>query len=360
MKKAIHVLPGRAVVTGLVIVFLWASTADGAHPAPPFGPSVQFQGGEPALELGDLRGKAVLVIFFQSWCPKCNAWSGKVFNAITEFYANDPSVVLVAMKTDGGVEGGRQYLEERNVDLSKWVLASDASAAYYRSVIPPAPLYYYLLINAKGEMADVGQAGNYWTAPPELAGKYKIATQQYTKSMGEHKSFLNPDQTYHKDLARAVRWAELGQLGLACKMAKRVRSADVKAASEKLVADLNALADQWVQQAQAKACDGDNPDRYQAYLQLDRYVMTMTGMEASRKARSAISKLRRDPVIRNESAARRMYDTVMARIATLQGDQRAQMLKQGMTMVKQKYPNTYYSRLAEMQINPPVREKPAR
>lgn len=97
MKK--FTLSFTCIVAAILLCF--PSSGKAANPAPPFTRSLKWNTGSEAPSLDALEGKSVLVLFYQSWCPICNKWSGELFSQLTKQYGDDPKVVLVAIKTDG-------------------------------------------------------------------------------------------------------------------------------------------------------------------------------------------------------------------------------------------------------------------
>jgi len=61
-----HQRIGMALFTAVTFTLLNTIQVD-AKPVPEFGPSVQFDRGAKPARLGDFRGKAVLLVYFQSW-----------------------------------------------------------------------------------------------------------------------------------------------------------------------------------------------------------------------------------------------------------------------------------------------------
>lgn len=115
-----------------------------ARQAPPFGDSLTWDTGKEAPALERLRGKSVLIVFFQDWCGICNRWSGDMFRQVGEAYADDPTVALIAIKTDGGsLRDAQDYLKTRT-DLRHWMVAVDENATYYRQATGQNKLYKYL------------------------------------------------------------------------------------------------------------------------------------------------------------------------------------------------------------------------
>src|SRR5689334_14347454 len=73
------------------------ASAEAAPLAPEFWPTFSFDA-DSAVQLADLKGKMVVMVFFQSCCPICNGWAPDFYEQMTKTYGDDRSVALIAMK----------------------------------------------------------------------------------------------------------------------------------------------------------------------------------------------------------------------------------------------------------------------
>lgn len=97
---------------------------------PEFGSSVKFEAGQKKPVLANLKGKSVIIIFCQEWCPKCNKWTKKPLAEIAKLYGKDPRCQVIALRTDGNIGGLKNYLTKRKIDFSNWLLGTDAGGVY--------------------------------------------------------------------------------------------------------------------------------------------------------------------------------------------------------------------------------------
>ena len=71
--------------------------------------------------LKDLRGKVVIIVFFQLWCPGCNKFSGPLMEKWRQKYSNRQDLQLVGIHTvfEGHSQQTpkrlRQYVKEKNI-----------------------------------------------------------------------------------------------------------------------------------------------------------------------------------------------------------------------------------------------------
>ncbi len=71
--------------------------------------------------LSDMRGKVVIIDFFQLWCPGCNKFSGPLMKKWEGKYSNRKDIQLIAIHTvfEGHSQQTpkrlRQYVKEKNI-----------------------------------------------------------------------------------------------------------------------------------------------------------------------------------------------------------------------------------------------------
>ena len=75
----------------------------------------------PGLTLEGLRGKVVVIDFFQLWCPGCNKFSGPLMDKWNQKYSDRKDIQLVGIHTvfEGHSQQTpkrlRQYVKEKNI-----------------------------------------------------------------------------------------------------------------------------------------------------------------------------------------------------------------------------------------------------
>ncbi len=75
----------------------------------------------PGLTLAGLRGKVVIIDFFQLWCPGCNKFSGPLMDKWDNKYSGRKDIQLVGIHTvfEGHSQQTpnrlRQYVKEKNI-----------------------------------------------------------------------------------------------------------------------------------------------------------------------------------------------------------------------------------------------------
>lgn len=336
-----------AIFALLGILFL-AGSGLAATPMPEFGKSVQFDNSGPDISISKLKGKAVLVIFFQSWCPIANGWSPSLIKQVQEAHGNSRELVLIAIKTDGGgVAGAKEYLTSRNADMDKWFVGSDEKAAYYQTVRGKDDLWGYALVDGKGEIVRQGQAGMFWTDGPDK-DKCVLADKDLLKDCGKLETVLPNDKEYPADLGKVVRLAEMGALGKALALCAsggtRSKNATAKNA---LRQDLLAVAEKRLrgQMDILKDAGQDGGSRYTAYQELTGLVKELGALPTAKEATSLLTKAASDPVIQREKGAETAYLTTLYRMEKASARDRPRRIKE-LELVAKKYEGTKYGHLA--------------
>jgi len=336
-------------VAAVVLAGLLACGAAGAAMMPDFGGSVTFDKKEFDFRMSDLGGKMVVVVFFQSWCPICNKWSGDLFSQIEKKYASDRSVALVAIKTDGGgVSGAKAYLKGRT-DVGSWLVAADANATYYKQVNGKDELYGYAIVSPAGELAAKGKAGMFYQEGGKKA--FTLARDDLKAKHGAGaKAFLPAGKEYPKPLAAAVKAAEAGNFRaamLACM--KLGRLPEAKALRAEILDALEARVKAWA----ADLADTASKTRFTSYMSLRKVAAELRGTAPAKTASAAMRGAKKDKAIKRELEAEATYLGIMAAARNMRAKQRAQALPPALAQVGAKYAGTHYGGIAEAEARKP-------
>ncbi len=306
---------------GLAAALIALSAAALAAPMPEFGPSVQFDPAGPQPLLAKLRGKAVIMLFFQSGDKSSDSWSGKFIQEMEEAYADNPAVVLIALKTDsGGPAAAKGYFAAKKAKPDLWIVGSDADAKYATSITGD-PLWFYVLVGADGSIIERGKAGVSHTVtvgPDKKREKrFNLADPKLIKKCGAIATALPAGKRYDSSVAPLVRLTELGDAEKAFTLANGMlaRPKEKQAATD-LLADLQPLVERRITERVALLADtaAASAARYTAFNELTQMVKDLKGHALANKAGPALSKAKLDPALQREARAEAAYKTLLPRI----------------------------------------------
>jgi hypothetical protein len=340
---------GVTAITALLGLLLVTTCLSAGTPMPEFGKSVQFDKTGPTIVMSQLKGKAVLVIFFQSWCGICNGWAPDLIKQLEDAHGGNRALVMLAIKTDGGgVTDAREYLKSKGADLNKWWVGSDEDAAFYKKIDPKNALWGYALVGATGDIVKQGKAGSFWSSGPNK-GKYSLAAGDLLKDCGTLETILPPNKKYPSELDTIVRLAEVGCLGKAlslCASAGRLSQA-AAAAQKDLKQDILLAAETRMKARMDTLKDAktDGGRRYEAYKELTVLVKDCAAVPVAREAQTLLTKAGADPVIQKEKTAEAAYVKALQNLQKAITRDKPRVLKE-LEMVAKKYEGTLYGQRA--------------
>lgn len=127
-----------------------------------FTDSVKFIPGQEAVRMSLLKGKNVLVLFYQIKCPKCSVWSGNLLREIEKAHGENPYIQLVLICTDSrSADDAFSYLKKRNLNFRKWIIACDITGEYGRKYFDNPSFYKCVISNPEGRILSARRAGQY-------------------------------------------------------------------------------------------------------------------------------------------------------------------------------------------------------
>lgn len=305
--------------------------------APEFGPGIAAAKGDPRPSMAQLRGKTVIMLFFQEWCPICNKWSGELIEQMQKTYADDRSVVLLGIKTDGDAASGKAYFKGRG-DPERWLILGDAEAAYARQVMGDEKLFQFAVVDPAGKVVERGKAGMFQNGK-NGAKNFTIARSAFGKRFADQASTLLPsDAAIPANLHRPVLLAEIGCYAEAAQAASRAPKAEADLFRKQLLEGVTGRLDAWSGQL-AKT---DNADRFLAYLRLRQVAQGLKGAEPARTAAKAIEEANKDKGMRRELDAERAYLAIVAKAGSLPQAQRGEAMKTAHQQFGKAFADTWY------------------
>jgi len=336
----------RTLITILSITLTLSSFLS-AKPMAEFGNSVEFDKAEKSLTIAGLKDKAVLVVFFQSWCGICNGWAPDLIKQIEKNHGSNRGVALIALKTDGGgLSGAESYMKSKAANPALWTIGSDKNAAYYKQVTGGDSLWGYALVDTEGNVVKHGSAGSY--SRNSNPKQYVLASNSMLSKCGTPTSRLPADKVYPPELSEVVKLTEIGCYGSALALCS---SPKLKSKFRQPVAEINkeilAIVDkQIIDRAiilQNKELAG--PDRYDAYKELTEIIKPLRSVSSARKASSLVSKSKMDPVIQKEIRAEAAYVKLMKRKQKA-SERDIPRIKNEFKKLSNLYPGTKYGTIA--------------
>lgn len=311
---------------------------------PEIGPTVTFSD-DAQVRFADLKGKACLIIFFQSWWGPCNKWSVGLFKQLTEKYGNRDDVALIALKTDGS--DAEDYMSKR-CDTSKWLVGNDVGGKYYETVMGEQKLWLYSIVDPSGKVVESAQyCGKYY----DQGGKQVFSLPKDDK-LGSvvdknYVGFLPKDKKYPESLSVILKAIKFNQIATAI---KELRSLKGKAKTEgvTLLADIDESLKKRVEACKKRLADTGDKARIVAYDELVK-ITTYKGVKALSLAKAAVAEAKKDSSLKNEIKAHKSYMSLQSKIekANMKGKPiESKKLHKSYQSIAKRYPDTYYGKLA--------------
>lgn len=267
---------------------------------------VVWSGPVPDLKL--YEGKSVLLFFYATWCPKCNAWSGELFRQMMIATANRP-VVILAINADER-DPTLNYVKSRRFAAPNILHGYDPSIP--RRLGYKSNLFSYIWIDPDGLVKESGYMGTSTFADPkERKGPktYTLAKKLHeAKDLGKFE-VIQPDLP---PMAAAMLWPlELGQPidSSALTKARRVLKGKLKDGFDKAIGDY--LDGQL--EKMTTLSEGEIADQLEAYTKADPFVKQFRAFPQSKKVRVILDKFKKDRDFKKELSAMRLYDKATAK-----------------------------------------------
>jgi hypothetical protein len=320
---------------------------------PDFGPTVQFDPAGPQPTVSKLKGKAVIVLFFQSSDKAGGAWTEQLIQEMQESFATNRSVVLLAMKTDGGgIPAAKGFLSSKGANTDQWLVACDNNAKYSSDIVGD-PTWYYLIVGADSTIIERGKAGVTYHVQigadkKKRENHYALAKPSIIKPCGKIGTVLPAGKSYAASVAPLVRLAELGDAEKAMlQCAALLNKPKEKQAASELLADLQPIVEKRVSDRVALLGDAakPSPDRYDAYNDLALMLKDLKTHPLAAKINPALAKARQEPALQKEARADSAYKAIMARVQKATPRDMARLAKELEALAKQ-FEGTKYGQAA--------------
>ncbi len=294
-------------------------------------PGMIHWAGIPIQSLDVFRGKTVVVLVYATWCPKCNAWSGELFQQLKAAAATRP-VVILAINTDDSPLGVQEYLTQRGFFAPNIFHGYDPLLPKRLGL--ESNLFQVALVGPDGQAGAMSYAGMFSPTP---AGKQFALPRKITESsdLGDFR-FISPDMSPQ---AAGLLWPlELGPVTETA--LRRVRGQLAQEDAAKLDAAIEKFLDTSLAEIR-ELYYGELAEKLRAYDLSVELAKMFRNREQCATARRVVTALEAQPGFERELSAKRSYEK-MTETAQSRPDQRASLLFR----VARAYEGTHYGDLA--------------
>jgi len=273
----------------------------------------------------------VIVLVYATWCPKCNSWSGELFQQLKETSATRP-VVILAINTDESPRGVQEYLAQRG-------FFGPNIFHGYDPLLPKrlglqSNLFQAAIITPDGRAAGMRYAGTLSNTP---AGRRFTLAEMISQSaeLGQFR-FISPDMS--PEAAQLLWPLELDTFSETALRRVQARLSDEDKA--KLEEAIEKFLDARLAEIR-ELYYGELADKLRAYDLSVELAKMFRNREQCVTARRVVAALESQPGFKRELAAKRSYEK-MWQSAQARPDQRASLLFR----VARAFEGTYYGELA--------------
>jgi hypothetical protein len=320
-------------------------------PVPDFGSSVEFPPEYQGLSLDKMRGKGVLIIFFQSWCGICNKWAPEMFPQAQKTLDKYPNLIRIAIKTDGGtLKEASSFLSHKKADPNSWIIGIDKGANYYKQVTGSNGLWNFVLIGPKGDILESKSAGAYFKSKNGQPKTYVLAKMNYGSLLGNEVNSTIKNK-YPEPFNKAVQQAEIGSFLNALKESKKLsRNSKYKADSENFDKELMGTLQEKVETHSSTLEDEESNRRFEAYMSLRTLCEDLKKLPIGKDASKLLRKYKFNKSIAKELKAETAYLKLMAKVQKLTQDKKASYLKKYLPKIIKSYSGTHFAGIANTQL----------
>ncbi len=312
-----------------------------------FADCVTFDKNDEPIQLDNLRGKVVITLFYQSWCPVCNGWAPELIKQTQDKYGDQPGYVLIGVKTDGGTpDEAKKFFAGKGADLSKWIIASDENQVYYKKVNKEAPLWGYYILSPDGKSGIIGNGGEFYKSDKGKGKDFalplarKELDKKYAASIA---TFLPAGKNYGDALVSAVNYAETGRFLSAINAARKVGGETAKELENDVVSQLEIR----VEKLNEDLKQVDNPERYYAYMALRDMAECYKALSIGKIAKIHLGDISKDKQIQREQKSEKSWQALLVSINKLAPEKRDPALKENAPKFIKAYEGTYFAGVAE-------------
>ncbi|MDB5174529.1 MAG: hypothetical protein JWN51_3302 [Phycisphaerales bacterium] len=306
----------RFAVSSAVVMTLgaFATPARAGSEAADFPPGAFTDGGH--YDLHSLRGKVVVLFFFEESCPTCRGTIPER-NKLVEQYKDKP-VKFIAIDPGHPINDSIAYTKETKLVMPVYPDPLRVMEGRWGEHISLRNIYQFKVIDAEGNVA-----AQRLEDIPAIVAK---ATWKYK------------DKGYNAKLNPAIDAFEWNQYVAGMRLLKPLlkdRNKAVVDDAQKLLADIKTEVEQW--KADADKAAEDKP--IEAYDLYTHVAAVLAGDELGKSVEEPLKKLKANKAVKDELGARLMFEQVAGVMSKAKSEQKA-TVAQFCRSIAKKYPGT--------------------
>jgi peroxiredoxin len=283
--------------------------------APDFPPGLFIDGRH--YSLSDLDGKAVVLFFYEQDCPRCRGLIPQRNEVVAQF--KDKPVKFIAVAAGDSMADAKAYVRDTKLNMAVFADNLSLMEKRYGEKISMTNIYQFRVIGPTGSVED-----------------YRMEPEAIEKVLS-HVKWKYKEQGYHPALGQAVELLEWGQYADGMRALRPyLKSAkkDVAESAKKLRDAIAAEGAEWLAKAEAAQQAEKSVEAYDLYTKI---AATFAGEELGKKAAEPLKKLAAAPAVKDELAARRMYEQLCAGAGNARPQQKGEV-GQFAASIARKYP----------------------
>jgi peroxiredoxin len=315
----------KRVIASLALVLMSAlalpvcAQGRAGEQAPDFPPGLFNDGQRYSLKDLQDQGKAVVLFFYEQDCPSCRGLIPQRNQVVAQF--KDKPVKFLAVAAGDPMPDARSYLSSTRLNMPVFADAFSLMEKRYGFNISLQNIYQFRVIDPEGKIVGYRmEPGDIERAVAKAKWKFK-------------------DGGYHKMLENAVDRFEWGQYADGMRLLRphlKNSKAEVKDSATKLYETVKAEVQQWFDKAEQSA--EQNP--VEAHDLYTKVAAAFTGEDLGKKANDGLKKLGANQTVKDELAARKMFDRLCDGLANGNPNAGRQKAKEFAESITKKYPQT--------------------
>ncbi len=284
--------------------------------APDFPPGLFIDGNH--YSLNDLEGKVTVLFFYEKDCPTCRGQIPQR-NEVVEAFKGKP-VRFIAIAAGDSIQEAKSYVAETHLNMAVFADNLSLMEKRYGFTISLQNIYQFRVIGTTGVVEE-----------------YRMEPAAIEKSL-THVKWKYKEGGYDARLAQAIESFEWNQYADGLRLLKpflKNSKKDLAESAKKLNEAVRAEGQGWLDTAE-KAVDAQPVQAFNLYT---KTANAFYGEDLAKKAADALKKLQTNPAVKDELAARAMYDKLCAGAGRARPADAGQVAQFAASIAK-KYPKT--------------------